>query len=513
MGNLANRTIKNSVYSFSGFVWMLLLSFIAMPIVIKGLGSEKYGFFVLLNSILSVFGLLDLGMGYPFFKKLSENPENPDYKALTPIFSLTFWFYTAVGLFCLLILLLIRGFLPNILNSADGFVYSYTWMFLMVGLTFFLKMIAMPLQQMLPALQRIDLSTKISLINITLIQIGSIVVVSMGYGITSLVLIQLSSAFLLFSIYFILWKKLLPGIKLKLYFSFKRFRSMLKDGFMVFISNFMSNILAQFDKFVLSFFWGPSSVSYYSSGQMITDKIHSTSFSLSTVFTPVFSNIDHLKQGDRQIKIFRRAIRFISFITFGLTITIFLYGNSFIKYWINEDFAINTVFALKILAFTYFMLSLFGFIYAFLIGIKRLKFVVFATTLNALLNVTFIFILIPRFSLNGAAVAYLLSTIPVFYYLYYIEHNIFQIKKKMVIFRFYSVLLLKLFTAGAITYIISSTVLFAYANALWKVVLIGGFTLGLYFVIFYICRFFDKEDWNLLKDYFFTRFKNKLLKN
>lgn len=511
MGELADRTIKNTAYSFAGFIWNLLLSFVSAPIIINGLGTAKYGLFILLNTIMTVFSLLDLGISYTFFKKLSENPDNPEYHKLSKLFSTTFWFYCFVGVFTITVLLVGRGFFNRIVNPKENLVFSYDLLFLMVGLSFLFRVSSVAFQQIPIALQRLDLVTKIGLLNSTLIQLFSILVVWQGKGVTSLVAIQLFCSVLILLIYVLLWKKMLPKLKIKLYFSFNHFWLILKDGVLVFFANILNNVIAQFDKFVLSFFWGPSAVTYYSSSQMVTDKIHTTALSLSNSFSPVFSNVSHLQQNDRLVNIFRRSVRVIMFVTFGLMVVIACYGWEFMHYWLGGDFAQKATPAIYFLAVTYFFLSIFAFLYAFLIGIKRLKFLVFAAGLIAFLDIVFMFILIPKFSVTGAAIAYLISVLPVFGYLYFIENHIFGIKNKLSILKYYISSLIKMSLTGVLVFLLAELVLNKLIVNLWTVLLIGGFTYILYACLYKLFGFFDKEDWNLLSN-FFKKVLNKFLK-
>ncbi len=510
MDGLAQRTIKNSVYGFIGFIWPMILSFIAMPILINRLGSPKYGFYILLNAALGVFGILDVGFNYNFSKKLSENPENSDAKELSNLFSSTFFTYFVIGLIAFASIILMADFFKNILKIPEGFVFSYTLVFFVIGCTFFIRMLGTPITQIPYLLQRIDICSKISLANITLVQVAGILAVLSGRGITTLIMIQFASALLVLLIYIFFWKKLLPALKLKFYFSFGIFRGMFKNGLWICLSNTMMNILTQFDKFVLGVFWGPGSVTYYSASQMIPEKIQGASFSISHIFFPIFSNVSFLGQKEKMVKIFRRAIRVIGFVAAGLATSVLIYGNKLLEFWLGRDFADSCTIALHFLAFTYFLLSFFIFIYFFATGIKALKFCFFSSSCIALLDVVFMFILIPAYKINGAAGAYFLSALAVPFYLYYIEKKIF-FSTNRAIFNFYFKTFSKFFIVCLIVYAAGRLALLPMVDNLLSVILIGGLTFLTYLAVFWLFGFFEKEDKDLFAEYFGRLLKKKVL--
>ncbi len=511
MSDLANRTIKNSIYSFGGFLWVLLLSFFSLPILIRHLGAEQYGIYITINVVLGLFALMELGFSYLLNKKLSEDFYNKDVGELSDLFSVTFWFYLLVGLLAGLTVALLGSFVPSFFHLSGVTAQSSWQLSTLAGAILFLQIAVMPLSQIPAASQRFDILTKINLINLTILQLSMVLMVLFGFGIRSLLFVQMISAILLFLTYIIVWKKFAPRLLLLWNSNFKLvFIEAFKNGLPFFLCNAMFNILSQFDKYVLGIFWGPSAVSFYSSAQMLPNKIQNVSLSLSPVFFPVFSNADYLRQKEKLADIFRRGIKFIIYITSGLVTVVLLYGWELLRYWLGPEFALNASFSIRILAVCYFFLAIYSFVYYFLGGIRRPKFAFYSVTLMAAIDMTMMFVLIPRYGLNGASVAYLISVIPIIGYIFYIENNIFG-EKFISIFKNYSKIATKIVFVNFLVGVVGYFWFTKFISGLWSTLLIGGITYFIFLMGYWMLGCVEKSDRELIKNYFILQFKKIII--
>ncbi|MFA6485995.1 MAG: oligosaccharide flippase family protein [Candidatus Magasanikbacteria bacterium] len=500
MANLGHQVIKNSIYSFIGFIWPILLAFIATPLLIRGLGSAKFGYYILLNASVAFFALLDFGLSYTFIKKLSEEPENAGNESVKKLFSSTFWAYLVIGLLVFLLLC----FLPNLFNSwfriPDGYAYSHQLIFFCLGLTFLFKMLSVTIGQIPYALQRSDITTKVALLNVTLVQVASVILVLTGHGIASLVIVQLFSSVIVFLLYFFISRSILPNLKLEFYFSPYFFKGIAKDGFWNFIASGAGNLLTQLDKFVVGIFCGSTGVTYYTSSQMIPEKIHCTAFSLSICFFPVFSRASISGPDDGVRKIFRRGFSMVAFVSGGLSLAVLIYNYQLLKYWLGTEIADNASLAVIFLVGTYFLTSLGSFGSFFVSGWRKLKFSAFTAVLMAVLDIIFMFILIPRFQVAGAAAAYLLSVLPIPFFILYIEKNYLK-SETIGAIKFYLKHILKMAIVIIPVYLFSVAFFIPIASSLLSTILLGGISFLLYVGIYWLLGFFNPDDISLLKEF------------
>ena len=59
----SKKVIRNTLFNYLAIICITLIRFIAMPILIHGLGQDRYGIYATLMSVVGYVGLLDLGIG------------------------------------------------------------------------------------------------------------------------------------------------------------------------------------------------------------------------------------------------------------------------------------------------------------------------------------------------------------------------------------------------------------------------------------------------------------------
>ncbi|MEI7498645.1 MAG: oligosaccharide flippase family protein [Candidatus Falkowbacteria bacterium] len=506
MSNLSYKTINNLFYSVFGFLWPLVLTFFTLPILIHALGTEKYGYYILVNVGIAFFSLLDIGFSYRFIKKLSEivtiSAENE--LKINTLFSTTFWAYAFLGSMIFVLLLVLPTLYRPILDVPSGYIENKQFFILCLSLNFFVKMLTNLVSQIPYAVQRSDVTVKIAVVSSTLVQILSIIAVISGMGITGLVVVQLFSSILVFVAYISMSRKILPNLRLLRIFSFSDFKKILKDGVWVFIANGTGNILSQLDKFVVGLFCGTSGVTYYSSAQMVPEKINSTAFSLSLVLFPVFSQVSATRDIITARAIFRRGLSLIAFISAGLAMLVLIYNYQIYYYWLGKEIADNSYVAVNFLAVTYLLIAFTGFCDLFLNGWGKIKSTALISGSMAFLNVVFMFILIPRFNVAGAAMAYFVSVLPAVFIVLFIEKKYFK-SVTMEVFKYYFSLALRLLLV-VLTVSAASLLFKPLITNLLLVMIFGCISIVMYFSLYWFGGFFNEEDITLFKNFFIQKF-------
>ena len=64
--------VSNTFFSIVSKLFPILLSLVCIPIIISGLGEEKYGAFTIALVFIGYFNLFDLGLGRAITKLISE---------------------------------------------------------------------------------------------------------------------------------------------------------------------------------------------------------------------------------------------------------------------------------------------------------------------------------------------------------------------------------------------------------------------------------------------------------
>lgn len=497
--SLSYRTLKNISYSFIGFVVPIAFSIFITPVIVHRLGVAEYGILILTNTILGFLGLLDLGLTASVVKYISEYHVLGEWEKLRRALSSANTLYWLIGFVNLAVFLILGKFFLWAFH-IDGVSQQHILIvFLLAGLTSFLTAINSIYTSIPPALQRYDIVNKINLSQLAVYNLGALVLALLGFQLKAILTINLLTVLGMTLAYKIFSQKLLPFLRLRFAWDKQELKKLYSFGIFSAIANVSMSAVNQFDRLLIPIFLGPTQLSYYSLPGNVAQKTTTVVGSLGGTFFPMANELAAKGEVQKLGEIFRKVIRNLSVLAAATTASIMLFGEKILHYWLGEEFAINGAKVLLILAITYFLLSLFGIIYNFLMGLNRQKMVALWSGVMAFVNLTLLFVFLRPLGIIGAAWAYLISVLPIIYLFYWMEKKVFNSQN---IFKFYAKLFLKLgITAAVFVAVVKYSLLFLVQD-LTSLIIIGPLSVILYVLLYRLFGFFEAEDLQIFNSFF-----------
>lgn len=499
---LAHRTIKNSLYGFISYLWPIAFTIFVTPFIIHRLGVVDYGLYVLMLIIAGFFSLLNFGLVYALVKHLAglrEAGTEIEKKHLAKLYGATVFVFLLIGVLAILVAGFLAHFGLDWFNIDVGQRDTVVILFYFVGAIAFFNSLGTVFSNIPYALQRQDIGTNIYITNITVLNLLTIGALMAGYGLVALVALQAFSALFAFLANFYYSRRLMPDLRADYSFDKEVFKEMFGFGGYVYLHNVSSSFLSQIDRIIISSFLGPAAVAFYSVPNSVAEKTQGVVVSLSGILFPVTAEL--VKAGDRERvrRVYHRAMQMIALLAAALTMTIIVVAEKVLLIWVGPEIASNSTSLLYWLAPTYFLLALFLPTTHFLTGIGKARFLAFSSLTMAGLNIFLLILLLPDYGLTGAAVAYLLSLVPLLYIFYHIEKHFLS---ETHIFRLYGKLGLKLIVTAVPFYAFGTLLILPMVNNLLTLLLAGGFLSIAYVGLYKIFGFFAPEEWSLFKDFF-----------
>ena len=477
----------------------MFFSLFITPIIIFRLGIKTYGIYLFINAVTALFSLLDLGLGTAVVKHLSNYYGKKDDRAIATLVHSAnlIFFLVGAGGFILSICITIGGahFLPSQFESYR----QYSLLFMIAGLMFCIASTTNTYTTILIALQRFDINTKINIASTTTSRLGMVAIVVLGGSLQSIFLFQLLITIFFAGTTFYQAKKILPSATFRLRWDKKEIKHCYQFGFVTFINNIASIALASLDQLIIPFYVGPSNLTYYSVPGNVTNRIPGVSNTLSGSMFPTTSQLEGEKSISQIETLYVRSFRLITIIAAAFTITSIAFAYKILFYWLSVDFANHSTSILIILALTNFILALFGPLSSFLLGLGKIKFLTTMSVVMSVLNILLLFILLPRYGIIGAALAYLISVLPVAYVFYYTE------KKYLILFNrtaYYFKKAISIGITSAIIYSIDAYFLSPLVVNLATLIIAGATSLVLYLIVYKMLGFFEKKDWDDIEKFF-----------
>ncbi len=491
------KTLKNAAFGFLGYVWPVIFAIFVTPVVVFRLGVEHYGFFVLLNTVSSLLGLLDIGVSTAMTKFLAEYVGAGDGKAAARLTGTAGLFFVGTATAGAAAMLAIGAVAYGPLGAGLGYTY-FTACFALAAAIFFVNVAASVYLAVPTALQRLDVSNKLGMLKIFFNNMTILALLLSGFG-----LVAVLSSTLFYDTVFLLAfrrvaRRLLPGISFRFVWDRTEFLRCLKFGSVHFMSNWANSLLIQLDRLIIPFLLGPAQLAYYSLPGNVTTKIQGVNGGLAGILFPMSSALQGSGDTERLKKMYVRAFRLLAVVAAGLAVPVAIFSKPILRYWLNDDFAERSWKIMVILAATYLILSLNGPLNSFLLGLGRVRILAKYSFIMLGINVAALAAFLPRYGIEGAAWAYLVAVLPVLGLFRFAEKNVLGLAGRA---RAWLHLALKNAVCGAVVAVVAHYFLFGLISSLWTLLPVFGFAVALYYLLYLLFGFFEVEDRIALRDF------------
>ncbi|MCK0123164.1 MATE family efflux transporter [Gelidibacter sp. F2691] len=383
----------------------ILVTYLTIPLLIKGLGVTDYGIWV---TIFSVFGWiyhLDLGIGNGVKNNITTALVKNDFLSANQYINTA---YISIFIIALLFLI-VSGFfiwtinLSSLLN-ADIAEPSLKIIFLVTLISFFLNFILSLYKQLFYAIQKsatVELSLFLTNFIIYFVFIAllkysnlSLINVAIIYG-ASNVTISLIFNYLFFN------KQRALSFSPK-YFNRAKTKDIMGIGFEFFIIQVCLIIILTTDNLLISYLLGPSEVTTYSNVLKL--------FQIFLVFsalilTPLWSLYTEafLSKDFAWIKKILRRLNYVFGLAVLMVILTILFAKDILYLWIGENIYYDDL--LIVLTGAFVLIRIYGDIYMyFLNGIGKIKLQMWLFIVGALINIPLSVLLVKYFGLGAAGV-------------------------------------------------------------------------------------------------------------
>lgn len=490
------RAFKNISYSLLSFGWPVLIALFVTPIVVHHFGVKEYGIYIFINTLVSLAGLLDIGVSTALAKFIAERHGGNDAEGLRNLFKTANTMLLIIGIIgTIFISMSIFIGLVAFPGETVGVYKAYIPSFIYAGVLFLVSSIN-ALNVIIPtAYQRFDVGAKIGIAFITIQQTGILLVVFLHGSINTLFLLQ---TLLMFVFYFVYrhYTLMVLAPEERLFLSVygwnkKEAIKCYKFGIISFFNSLAGSSLTYLDRMIIPLFLGPSNLTFYSLPGSITSKVPTLSTTLSSIVFPMTAYFEGEGNRDMTKNLYIRSMRLITIISTAVTVTFAAFAYEMLQYWIGPEVANKATNVLIVLALTNLVLALTNPLSNFLLGMGKLRALSITSVATAILNATFLIIFLPRFGIVGAAWAYLLALVPYVFLMYITEKSYLKLTFRRA---HYLKLISQLSATSIIVFLTDVYMIKPFISNFPLVVLALVISCALFIFVHYLLDFFEKED-------------------
>jgi O-antigen/teichoic acid export membrane protein len=263
---LSAGVLKRSLaWNALGTVLPLVLAVLAVPWLIEGLGTDRFGLLTIVWALVGYASLFDLGLGRALTLLAAERLGQDDAAALKPLLWTALAWLAALGLLAALLLWLLAPLLVQGLGTPAALAEEATLAFRVLALGLPLVFITSALTGLLMALQRFDVLTLVRLplsLATTLGPLLTLLVSPSLVWISALMLLVRAAAVAAFA--WRLWRLNQPdGLMRPMRPRAALSRTMLGHGGWMTVSSVVGPLLTYLDRFFVGALVGTAAVAWY----------------------------------------------------------------------------------------------------------------------------------------------------------------------------------------------------------------------------------------------------------
>ena len=349
---LRARHIARNVFSnWLATVANMAVGFFLAPFIVHRLGNEAYGIWVLAISSVNYLSLLDLGMRSSVLRFISKSRTIGDHEGASTALSAALWVRLQISVIVLVLAAMLAYVFPLLFKVPANFAHDARLAVMIIGVNMALTMSMGVFGGVLSGLNRYDLQTVISLVQMTVRVTGVVSVLRHGLGIVAIAECEFLAALVGNVLLVTLARRLYRELRLSL----KRperevLRALWSYSFYAFLTTVSVQLVYQTDNLVVGTFISASAVTFYSIGNSLCRYTDQVTGAMTMSFVPAASTFEAAGDTARLQGLYTIGTRAMMALSLPMLTTLLVRGRSFIGLWMGSQYEQRSGTVLIILA-------------------------------------------------------------------------------------------------------------------------------------------------------------------
>jgi O-antigen/teichoic acid export membrane protein len=346
------RHIARSVLSnWFAMAATLAVGFLLQPFIVHRLGDVAYGVWALAISSISYLGLLDLGMASSVVRFVSKGHATQDHQLASDALSAVLWVRLQIAALIMVLSGVLAALFPLVFKIPPAMSADAREAILVIGVSTTISMSFGVFSSTLSALNRYDLRSYISLVQLAIRVIGVVSVLRAGRGIVAIAFCEFFAAVVGNGLLVYVARRIYPELELRVTKpSSEILRKIWSYSVYAFIQTIAVQLVYQSDNLVVGAFISASAVTFYSIGNSLCRYTQQLIGAMTMTFTPAASTYEVAGHAGSLRALYYNGTRATMALSLPIVITLIIRGSSFIRVWMGSEYAKTSGTVLAILA-------------------------------------------------------------------------------------------------------------------------------------------------------------------
>lgn len=476
------KLIRNTLFSSIGSLWNVIVAFFLFPFVVHHIGEAAAGIWFLTASFTGYLGVLNRGVSPSVTKYIAEWFAKQSNEKVNKFVNTGFLTFLIFGIFAFFVMLVVGRYGLSYFKIEPSLFHSAKLVIYLTGAVLLLSFPCSNLSSVLTGLQEYD-KLAFSRISGSIVRILlTIYLLSIGYGVVSLVVINLCANCITWCLQGYFLKRKFRFIRIgKEYLDWKIAKQITSFGGVTFLIAICAILIFQTDRIILGVFLSVSVVTFYTAIKKIYDAVSMIPGFFLHAIMPLASELEASDKMEINQRLFIKATKYSFAIFIPIATFVMLNAKPILTAWVGEKYATFSLGLQLLIAHSFFTFNHHAGS-QILVGINKIRFILSYYLKVVVLNLVLSIILVRWIGWLGVVLG---TTIPfVIFEFLYIRFLLYTLK---VNWRYYvRNVILKTFPPIVI---IAPLILlignFVNLNNLLALAILGFINVLVYFTLFY----------------------------
>ena len=363
---------RNAVLNLVGLALPLAVGFVAIPLVVRALGNDRFGILALVWVVFGYFGLFDLGLGRTTTKYIADALGRNEPGKLPGYLWTAVLMQTAIGLAAALLCWLAAPLIVRrMLNIPEGFIAETILTIRLVGLSLPVMFVSSSFRGVLEAAQRFDLVNAVKVPLNILFYALPLVGVALGYELPGIVVLLVASRAAALLVWAHLGFRVMPPLRTRPVWQSGLVRPLFSFSGWVGLSSILFAVTTSIDRLIIGALITVEAVAFYSAPYEAINRVGVVPASLGMVLFPAFSYLDAGRREEEAEGLFARSTKLLLLTTGPVFILLMFFAGDFLRLWLGQDYAVSSRLVVQLLAAGFLLNTVFAVPNNYLLGIGR----------------------------------------------------------------------------------------------------------------------------------------------
>ena len=341
---------RNVVWNLIGSGAPMLVAVFCIPVLARGLGTERFGVLALAWALIGYASLFDLGLGRALTQLVAKKIGTGEENEIPVLVWTSLILMLLVGFIGVLVAFVLSPWLVHrVLNVPSSLQRETLDSFYLLGLSIPVVISTAGLRGLLEAHQRFGLVNALRIPMGVFTFVGPVLVLPFSNSLFPVVAVLVGGRLIVWAAHLLLCLRVAPELRHRIAWHRPAVGPLLRFGGWITVSNVVGPLMVTFDRFLIGALLSISAVAYYATPYEVVTKLWLIPGALVGVMFPAFS-AGSIRDRNRMAVLFGRSVKCIFLVLFPVVLLIVVLAQDGLRLWLGVEFAHNSMHVLQWLA-------------------------------------------------------------------------------------------------------------------------------------------------------------------